>query len=96
MLHGRFPAQTEEIDRFLARVLRCRSPGYKMSAMWFFRLKVLGWLPVSLRVLLQQKVLGREFYANTQETAEEVLRSAGISPTEELGSRRHMLSVCSW
>ena len=68
MMRSKFPSKKdiESIDEWIKRVLRCRHPVYKQSAVWYFRLKVLGWLPTSIRLFLQQKVLGAEFYQNTQ------------------------------
>ena len=87
MLHSKFPSDQEiiSINLWIERVLRCRHPVYKQSAVWYFRLKVLGWLPTSIRLFLQQKVLGSEFYKNTQQTAEDVLNQLNVDPASELG-----------
>ena len=86
MLHGRFPDEKEAINKFVAIVEECTTPGYKQAAAWLFKLKAVTWMPAMLRSFLVPVLSGR-FWHHCMQTAEEVLRDdCGVDPDSLLGS----------
>ena len=65
MLHSKFPDNHKEIEAFVDVIRHWRSAEFQASTTWFFKLKVVSFLPAFIRSYLQ-RTLGSHFYASTQ------------------------------
>jgi all-trans-retinol 13,14-reductase len=86
MLRARFPSPADlaRIEAFLAVMEEFAGEPVQQQVTLFFRLKVVGLLPMWLRDALQ-RLTCRKFLKYAHMTSEGLLRHCGIEPTSKLG-----------